>query len=132
MIFKNSSSPYSDNQEIKTKSVNFSYKENFKSEQKSFLNDSEFIENYNNALKSPQSRRLYKTLENDIHSESIKAQEILPLDKFSILDSDGTIAIEWGAYGVPETFLIQKKKIIKKIIGPIDKVSFLEIKEMIQ
>ena len=52
--------------------------------------------------------------------------------KFSILDSDGTIAIEWGAYGVPETFLIQKKKIIKKIIGPIDKVSFLEIKEMIQ
>ena len=84
MIFKNSSSPYSYNQEIKTKSVNFSYKENFKSEQKSFLNDSEFIENYNNALKSPQSRRLYKTLENDIHSESIKAQEILPLDKISI------------------------------------------------
>ena len=84
MIFKNSSSPYSDNQEIKTKSVNFSYKENFKSEQKSFLNDSEFIENYNNALKSPQSRRLYKTLKNDMHSESIKAQEILPLDKISL------------------------------------------------
>ena len=84
MIFKNSSSPYSDNQEIKTKSVNFSYKENFKSEQKSFLNDSKFIENYNNALKSPQSRRLYKTLKNDMHSESIKAQEILPLDKISI------------------------------------------------
>ena len=84
MIFKNSSSPYSDNQEIKTKSVNFSYKDNFKSEQRSFLNDSEFIENYNNAPKSPQSRRLYKTLENDIHSESIKAQEILPLDKISI------------------------------------------------
>ena len=84
MIFKNSSSPYSDNQEIKTKSVNFSYKENFKSEQKSFLNDSEFIENYNNALKSPQSRRLYKILKNDLHSESIKAQYILPLDKISI------------------------------------------------
>ena len=84
MIFKNSSSPYSDNQEIKTKSVNFSYKENFKSEQKSFLNDSEFIENYNNALKSPQSRRLYKILKNDVNSESIKAQEILPLDKISI------------------------------------------------
>ena len=84
MIFKNSSSSYSDNQEIKIKSINYSYKENFKSEQKSFLNDSEFIENQKNALKSPQSRRLYKILENDIHSESIKAQEILPLDKISI------------------------------------------------
>ena len=64
--------------------LNFSYKENFKREQKSFLNDAEFIENYNNALKSPQSRRLHKALENDVHSESIKAQEILPLDKISI------------------------------------------------
>jgi cytochrome c biogenesis protein CcmG/thiol:disulfide interchange protein DsbE len=27
------------------------------------------------------------------------------------LDKDGTIAIEWGAYGVPETFLIYKKKL---------------------
>ena len=84
MIFKNSSFPNSDNQKIKIKSIKFSYKENFKSEQKSFLNDSEFIENYNNALKSPQSRRLYKTLKNDMYSESIKAQEILPLDKISI------------------------------------------------
>ena len=32
------------------------------------------------------------------------------------LDQDGTIAIEWGAYGVPETFLIYNKKIIKKIL----------------
>ena len=27
-----------------------------------------------------------------------------------LLDSDGTLAIEWGAYGVPETFLIYDKK----------------------
>ena len=40
------------------------YKESFKSKDKFFLNDSEFIENYNNALKSPQSRRLYKNIEN--------------------------------------------------------------------
>ena len=31
--------------------------------------------------------------------------------KTIFLDKDGTIAIEWGAYGVPETFLIQNKKI---------------------
>ena len=27
------------------------------------------------------------------------------------LDGDGIIAIEWGAYGVPESFLIHKKKL---------------------
>ena len=48
------------------------------------------------------------------------------------LDKDGTIAIEWGAYGVPETFLIHDKKIIKKIIGPIDNNSLLEIKKLIK
>ncbi len=45
-------------------------------------------------------------------------------------DDDGTIAIEWGAYGVPETFLIYDKKIIKKIIGPLDIISTKEIKKL--
>ena len=44
-----------------------------------------------------------------------------------LLDKDGTIAIEWGAYGVPETFIVFNKKIIKKIIGPIDKKIYNEI-----
>ena len=35
-------------------------KERFKSKDKYILNDSELIENYNNSLKSSQSRRLYK------------------------------------------------------------------------
>ena len=52
--------------------------------------------------------------------------------KIILLDKDGTIAIEWGAYGVPETFLIYNKKIIKKIIGPLDKNSVVEIKELIK
>ena len=30
-----------------------------------------------------------------------------------ISDLDGLIAIEWSAYGVPESFLISNKKIIK-------------------
>jgi len=33
---------------------------------------------------------------------------------------------------VPESFLIYNKKIIKKITGPIDKDSFLNIKERIK
>ena len=51
---------------------------------------------------------------------------------FIFLDKDGTIAIEWGAYGVPESFLIYKKKIIKKVIGPLDQNSLREIKKLIQ
>ena len=35
-------------------------------------------------------------------------------------DLDGTLAIEWGAYGVPESFLIYNNKIIKKYIGPLN------------
>ena len=47
-------------------------------------------------------------------------------------DKDGVVSIEWGAYGVPETFLIYNKKIIKKIIGPIDRKSLIELKKLIK
>ena len=50
-----------------------------------------------------------------------------PYDKI-IFDSKGTNAIEWGAYGVPESFLINNNKIIKKYIGPLNKESIEEIK----
>ena len=49
-----------------------------------------------------------------------------------IVDRDGTIAIEWGAYGVPETFLIYDKKIVKKVIGPLNDDLFFEIKDLIK
>tara|TARA_B100001057_G_scaffold463267_1_gene517079 strand:+ start:421 stop:939 length:519 start_codon:yes stop_codon:yes gene_type:complete len=49
-----------------------------------------------------------------------------------LLDNDGTRAIEWGAYGVPETFLIFDNKIIKKYIGPLNPESVLEIKNFIK
>ena len=52
--------------------------------------------------------------------------------KMILIDENGTSAIEWGAYGVPESFLIHKKKIIKKIIGPIDEKLFKEIRELIK
>ena len=46
-----------------------------------------------------------------------------------LIDRDGTLSIEFGAYGVPETFIIDKnKKIIKKFIGPISKEILEEIK----
>ena len=49
-----------------------------------------------------------------------------PYDEI-IFDDKGTDAIEWGAYGVPETFLINKNKIIKKYIGPLTDNSIEEI-----
>ena len=49
-----------------------------------------------------------------------------------LLDNDGTIAIEWGGYGVPETYLIYDRKIIKKIIGPLNEERLLEIKRLIK
>ena len=52
--------------------------------------------------------------------------------KIILRDLDGTIAIEWGAYGVPESFLIYNKKVVKKIIGPITSKSFLELKKVIK
>jgi len=48
------------------------------------------------------------------------------------IDLDGTIAIEWGAYGVPESFLIHNNKIIKKYIGPLNEKLIDEIKILIK
>ena len=50
-----------------------------------------------------------------------------------LIDNDGTIAVEFGAYGVPETFLINKNKvIIKKFVGPINQKIVEEIKLIIK
>ena len=50
-----------------------------------------------------------------------------------LIDSDGILSVEFGAYGVPETFLIDKNKnIIKKFIGPINKEIVKEIKIIIK
>ncbi len=44
-----------------------------------------------------------------------------------LLDRNGTKAIEWGAIGVPETFLIHKNRIIKRYIGPLNSKLIKEI-----
>ena len=38
----------------------------------------------------------------------------------SLVDRDGNAGIDWGVYGVPETFVIDKKGIVRdKVIGPV-------------
>ena len=48
-------------------------------------------------------------------------------------DEDGTISIKLGAYGIPETYVIDKnRKIIKKIIGPLNKKLLKEVSLIIR
>ena len=49
-----------------------------------------------------------------------------------LLDRDGTKAIEWGAFGVPETFLIYEDKIIKRYIGPLNQKIINEIQNYVK
>ena len=62
MILENSPSTKRSNQEKDTEQIKYSYKESFE-RKKSILDNSELIKNYNDSLKSPQSRRLYKIKE---------------------------------------------------------------------
>ena len=51
-----------------------------------------------------------------------------------VVDPSGLNSIELGAYGVPETFLINNKSktILKKYIGPLDDEKLTELKIMIK
>ena len=53
-----------------------------------------------------------------------------PFDRIFI-DKQGIISINFGAYGVPETFLINDdNKVLKKYIGPLNDKDVYEIKEI--
>ena len=71
MIIKNSPSPKNSNQAQEIGHIKYSYKESFKRENKFLLDDSELIKNYNDSLKSPQSRRIYKIIESEFHTDII-------------------------------------------------------------
>ena len=49
------------------------------------------------------------------------------------VDSEGRTGIDWGVYGVPETFVIDKKGIIRlKHIGPVDNSDLESIISLIE
>ena len=53
-----------------------------------------------------------------------------PFDQIFI-DKQGTISINFGAYGVPETFLVNAdNKVLKKYIGPLNDEDVYEIKNI--
>ena len=54
-----------------------------------------------------------------------------PFDQIFV-DNHGTISINFGAYGVPETFLVNSNyKVLKKYIGPLNDTDIYEIKKII-
>ena len=71
MIIKNSPYAKRSNQAKDKEQINSSDKESLKKENKSILDDSKLIKNYNDSLKSHQSRRLYKLIESEFHTDII-------------------------------------------------------------
>ena len=49
-----------------------------------------------------------------------------------LIDKNGTLSIEWGAFGVPETYLIYKNQIKKKFVGPLNIKSLKEIEKFVK
>ena len=49
------------------------------------------------------------------------------------IDKNGRIAIDWGVYGIPETFIVDSKGIIKyRHVGPITKKVYRKINSLIR
>ena len=57
--------------------------------------------------------------------------EHIYIKRFS--DENGKIAIDWGVYGIPETFIISSKGIIKyRHVGPVTKKIYKKINLLIK
>ena len=69
--------------------------------------------------------------DNEKNAKSFLAELGNPYEKI-IVDKNGINSIEWGAYGVPENFIIYNNKIIKKYIGPLNQDLFVEIQKIIK
>jgi len=54
-----------------------------------------------------------------------------PYEKI-IFDKHGVKSIEWGAFGVPESFLIHNNKVVEKYIGPLNQEIIKKIKLLIK
>ena len=92
--------------------------------------------NEHTLLMSLKESKKIKVVGINFKDKKINAEKFLfelgnPYEKI-IFDQEGIIAIEWGAYGVPESFLIKDGIIIKRYIGPLDKKLTKEIEYIIK
>lgn len=73
---------------------------------------------------------LYSLNYKDQRSEAQRWLQTFGGDPYTAIafDQSGTTGIDWGVYGVPETFVVDRKGIIRyKHIGPISEKSLHEI-----
>ncbi len=50
-----------------------------------------------------------------------------------VIDKDGTIGVSLGAYGIPETYVVDRnKKILKKYLGALDLEDLKEIENLLK
>ena len=87
-------------------------------------------------LMSLSQQRNIKLIGLNYKDNTISAQKFLdelgnPFETI-LVDIEGVQAIEWGAFGVPETFLIFNNKVVKKYIGPLNENLIKEIKLIIK
>ncbi len=48
------------------------------------------------------------------------------------IDKNGKIAVDWGVYGIPETFIVDSKSVIKyRHVGPITKKIYKKINALV-
>ncbi len=92
--------------------------------------------NEHSLLMSLKESKKIKVVGINFKDKKINAEKFLfelgnPYEKI-IFDQEGIIAIEWGAYGVPESFLIKDGIIIKRYIGPLDKKLTEEIELIVK
>ena len=84
-------------------------------------------------MKSEHSVKIFGINYKDDKEDANKVLEQNGNPFYSIgTDEDGTQVINLGLYGVPETFLIHDKKILRKIIGPLNENDKNEIIELIK
>ena len=78
------------------------------------------------AAKTNQNLNLYGLNYKDMRPEALKwLNNLGDPYKASAYDESGSIGIDYGVYGVPETFVIDKSGIIRyKHIGPVSKDQF--------
>ena len=88
---------------------------------------------YGPALSKNENIKVYgiNYKDNKKNAENFLKELGNPYEKI-IFDEYGVKSIDWGAYGVPETFLIYNKKIIKRYIGPLNQELKKEIKLLIK
>tara|TARA_B100000925_G_scaffold184622_1_gene139477 strand:+ start:128 stop:574 length:447 start_codon:yes stop_codon:yes gene_type:complete len=86
-----------------------------------------------NLLKLSEKVKIYGIAKKDNDKEIQKwfKKSGNPFEKIG-LDLDGSVGINWGVYGLPESFLIDEKGfIIYKHIGPIMEEDLLKINEIL-